>query len=128
MDPTRLVSWGWPQGTYSCGFRSGRDHSASMVSRCGVIVDTLPYGSVLLEVSLAFMGSRDDEHDMAPKVALVRHPKDPVPPWRYSAELFRRCKDIVLSLSLLGHQSYWMSYRHWHIPFYGGLQTRELLW
>ena len=31
----------------------------------------------------------------APKNAFVRHPKDPLPPWHDSAELFRRCEDIV---------------------------------
>ena len=60
----------------------------SMVFGCGVIVDTLPYGSPLLQESLAFMGSTDDQQDMAPKGALVRHPKDPFPSWRDSAELF----------------------------------------
>ena len=34
---------------------------------------------------------------MAPKGALVRHPKDSLPSWRDSAELFRRCENIVLS-------------------------------
>ena len=36
---------------------------------------------------------------MAPKGALVRHLKDPLPPWRDSAELFWRCEDIVHSLT-----------------------------
>ena len=60
----------------------------SMVFGCGAIVDTLPYGSTLLEESLAFMGSIDDQRDMAPKNVLVCHSKDPLPPWRDSAELF----------------------------------------
>ena len=71
----------------------------SMIFRCGVIVDTLPYGSALLEEALAFMGSIDNQRDIAPKGALVRHPKDSLPPWRDSAELFCRCENIVLSLS-----------------------------
>ena len=71
----------------------------SMVFGCGAMVDTLPYGSALLEELLAFMGSTDDQRDMVPKGALVCHPKDPLPPWRDSAELFRRCEDIVHSLT-----------------------------
>ena len=43
------------------------------------IVDTLPYGSALLEESLAFIGNVADPQEMAPKRALVRHPKDPLP-------------------------------------------------
>ena len=70
-----------------------------MVFGCGAIVDTLPYGSVFLEESLAFMGSIDDQRDMAPKDVLVCHPKDSLPPWRDSAELFRRCENIVLSIT-----------------------------
>ena len=62
-------------------------------------MDILPYGSALLEESLAFMGGMDDQRDMAPNNALVRHPKYPFPPWRDSAELFWRCKNIVLSLT-----------------------------
>ena len=31
--------------------------------------------------------------------AIVRHPKDPLPPWHDFAELFRRCEDIVHSLT-----------------------------
>ena len=33
----------------------------SMVFECGVIVDTLPYGSTLLKESLAFVGSVEDQ-------------------------------------------------------------------
>ena len=69
----------------------------SMVFGCGTIVDTLPYGSILLEESLAFMGSTYNQRDMLPKIGLVRHSKDSFPPWRDSAKLFRRCEDIVLS-------------------------------
>ena len=71
----------------------------SMVFGCGVTMDTLPYGSALLEVSLAFMGNTDNQWDMAPNDALVRHPMDPLPPLRDSARLFWRCEDIILSLS-----------------------------
>ena len=60
----------------------------SMVFGCGAIVDTLPYGSTLLEESLAFMRSTDNQRDMALKGTLVRHPKDLLPYWRDSAELF----------------------------------------
>ena len=35
---------------------------------------------------------------MAPKGALVQHPKEPLPPWGNFADPFQRCKDIVLSL------------------------------
>ena len=71
----------------------------SMISGCSAIVDTLPYGSALLEGSLAFMGDVEDPREMAPMNALVRHPKDPLPPWRNSLGWFQRCEDIVLSLS-----------------------------
>jgi hypothetical protein len=47
-----------------------------MVFECGVFVDTLPYGSALLEESLAFMGSLRVHLEKAPKDALMRHPKD----------------------------------------------------
>ena len=33
----------------------------SMVFGCGVFIDTLPYRSALLEKSLAFMGSVEDQ-------------------------------------------------------------------
>ena len=52
--------------------------SLSMVFGCDAIVDTLPFRSALLEESLAFMGSTDDQRDISPKNALVRHPKDPL--------------------------------------------------
>ena len=71
----------------------------SVVSGCSAIVDTLPYGSALLEESLAFMGDVEDPRDMTLRRALVGHPKDPLPPWRDSVGLFQRCDDIVLSLS-----------------------------
>ena len=71
----------------------------SMVFGCGVVVDTLSYGSALLEELLAIMGSVEDPQEMAPKDALVRHFQDPHPHWRDSAGLFRRCEDIVLSLA-----------------------------
>ena len=57
LDPTRLVSWGHLQGIYLYGIRGGRDHSIIIHGcGCGAIVDTFPYGSALLEESLAFMG------------------------------------------------------------------------
>ena len=79
------------------------DHMAtivllSMVFWCVAIVDTLPYEYALLEKSLAFMGSVEDQWKMIPKGALVCHPKDLLPPWRDSAGLFQRCEGIVLSL------------------------------
>ena len=48
----------------------------SLVSECSAIVDTLPYGSALLEESLAFIGGTDNQRDMAPNNALMHHPKD----------------------------------------------------
>ena len=71
----------------------------SMVFGCGVFIDTLAYGSALLEESLAFMGSVEDQRVMAPQSALVHHPKDPICSWHDSIELLRRCEDIILSLS-----------------------------
>jgi hypothetical protein len=44
------------------------------------------------------MGDVEDPRDMAPRRALVLHPKDPLPPWHDSSGLFQRCEDIVLSL------------------------------
>jgi hypothetical protein len=70
-----------------------------MVFGCGAFVDTLPYGSALLEESLAFMRNDEDQQKMVSQDTLVRHPKDPIPPWRDSPELFRRCEDIILSLA-----------------------------
>ena len=72
--------------------------SLSMVFGCSAMVDILPYGSALLEESLAFMGDVKHPQEMAPKRALMRHPKDPLPPWRDSSGLFQRCEGIVLSL------------------------------
>ena len=63
------------------------------------MVDILSYGSALLEESLAFMGDAEDPREMASIRALMRHPKNPLPLWRDSSELFQRCEDIVLSLS-----------------------------
>ena len=71
----------------------------SMVFGCGAIVDTLPYGSTLLEESLAIMGSTDDQRDIAPKGVLVRHPKNSLHPWRDSAKLFRKCENIFFSFT-----------------------------
>jgi hypothetical protein len=71
-----------------------------MVFGCGTFVDMLPYGSALLDEFLAFMGSAEDQQEMVSHDTLVRHPKDPIPPWRDSLELFRRCEDIILSLAL----------------------------
>ena len=70
-----------------------------MIFGCGVLVDTVPYGSVLLEESLAFMSNAEDSKHVAPTDTLVRHPKDPLPPWRDSLELLRRCENIILSLT-----------------------------
>jgi hypothetical protein len=53
--------------------------SLSMVFVCGAFVDVLPYGSTLLEESLAFMGSAEDEQEMVSQDTLVRHSKDPLP-------------------------------------------------
>lgn len=47
-----------------------------MVFGCDAIVDTLPYGPALLKESLAFMGFVEDQWEITPKGALVRHPKD----------------------------------------------------
>jgi hypothetical protein len=44
------------------------------------------------------MGDVEDPEEMALRRALVRHPKDPLPPWHDSSALFQRCEDIVLSL------------------------------
>ena len=44
------------------------------------------------------MGSVEDQPEMTPNDALVRHPKDPLFPWCNSAKLLMRCEDIILSL------------------------------
>ena len=58
----------------------------SMVFGCGAFVDTLSYDSALLEESLAFMGSVEDQWEITPQSALVHHPKDSFLPWRDSTE------------------------------------------
>ena len=60
----------------------------SKVLGCDAIVDTLSYAFILWEESLAFIGSVEDQREMAPKGALVHHPKDSLPPWCDSADLF----------------------------------------
>ena len=55
-----------------------------MVFGCGTFVDTLPYGTTLLDEFLAFMASAEDQQEMVSQDTLVRHPKDPIPPWRDS--------------------------------------------
>ena len=57
----------------------------------------LHYGFALLKQSLAFMGSVENQREMAPKDALVRDFKDRLPPWHNSAKLFQRCDNIVIS-------------------------------
>ena len=71
----------------------------SMVFGWSSIMDKVPYISVLLEESLAFMGSVEDPREMAPRNVLIRHPKDLLSPWHVSAGLFQKCEDIVLFLS-----------------------------
>ena len=71
----------------------------SMVFGYDVFDDTLSYDSALLEESLAFMGSIEDQHEMTVEDALVRHPKDLFPHWHDSPVLFQRCEDIILSLA-----------------------------
>ena len=51
----------------------------SMVFGCGAIMDTLPYAVTLLEESFAFIGSFQDQQEIAPKGALVHHPKNAHP-------------------------------------------------
>ena len=89
MHPIRLVSWRWPKGTTIAPL--------SMVFGCGALIDILPCGSALLEDSLAFIGSVEDQQAMAPQSALVHHPKDLLRPWSDSTILLQRCEDIILS-------------------------------
>ena len=65
---------------------------------CGAFVDTLPYGSALFEESLALIENVEDQQKMVFKNTLVRHPKDPLPPWRDSPKLLRQYGNIILSL------------------------------
>ena len=46
----------------------------SMVFGCGAIVDTLPHVTILLEDLLAFMGSIEDQLEMALRGVLVHIP------------------------------------------------------
>ncbi len=73
----------------------------SMFFGCGEIVDTLPHASKLLEESLAFMESVEDQLEMAFKAPLVLHPKGPLPPYIVFIGSFRRCEDIIISLGLI---------------------------
>lgn len=91
----------------------------SKVFGCGAFVDTLPYDFVLLEESLTFMGSVEDQREMTHEDELVCHPKNPFHSWRDSPELLRRCEDIILSLSPLRHRSYRIAHRRWHVPLCG---------
>ena len=43
------------------------------------------------------MDSTENQQEITPKGALVRHPNDHLPHWRDSIELFWRCEDIVFS-------------------------------
>ena len=70
----------------------------SIVFGCGAIVNTLPYGSALMKESPAYMGSTEDQREMAPKSASVRHPNDHFLPWRNSSKLFQRYEEIILFL------------------------------
>lgn len=116
---TRLVGWRWPQGSILVAFTAATTIAfLSIILKYGVLVDILSYGFTLLEESLVFIRSSEDQHGMTPKYALVRHPKELLPPWRNLFKLFWRCEDIMLSLasmtavlpdslSALGHPIVW---------------------
>ena len=96
--------------------------SLSTVVGCGAILETSPYGAILLEKSLAFMGSVKDHREMAPRGALVRHPKDPPLSQNNSRGQFQSYSKGVKILSVLlvqQHHSYVIPHRRWHIPFHG---------
>ena len=59
-----------------------------MVFGCGVVVGTFPYRFTLLNESLVFIGSAEDQHEMTPMNVLVHHPKGPLPLWHAPAGLF----------------------------------------
>ena len=94
----------------------------SMVFGCSAIVDTFSFGSALLEESFAFMRDVGDTREMAPRHALVRHPKDPLHPWHDSKDM-----RTLSSLLVLPYLSFRMVHPRWHAPFCGALQTLELL-
>ena len=72
-----MVTWGWPQRTYHVAFMAAATITPlSMVFECVAVVNTLPCGSAILEESLAFMGSVEDQRGMPPKGALVCHSKN----------------------------------------------------
>ena len=60
---------------------------------------------------------------MTPNNALVRHSKDPFLPWHDSTELFRRCEDIVLSLTprtlVIGTSHFMAASKHG--DYFGGI-------
>ena len=63
-----MVGWRWPQRNIHIAFAAAATIATlSMVFGCGALVDTLPYGSALLEESLAFMSNVEDSEQMAPK-------------------------------------------------------------
>jgi hypothetical protein len=95
----------------------------SMVFGCGTFVNTLPYGSALLEESLAFTGSAEDQQEIVSHDTFVRHPKDSFPLWRDSPELLRRCEDIILSLAPV-MPDLPDSPSHWRTPLCGIRQTQ----
>ena len=47
--------------------------SLSMVFECGVVLGTLPYESALLEESLAFIGSVENQREIIPHSTFVPH-------------------------------------------------------
>ena len=108
----------------------------SMVSRCGAFIDTLPYGFSLLGESLAFMGSAEDQYDMAPQSALVCHPKDPLPPWRDSTHFSRDVRKLLYLVSTtpviadkplaLAHSILWhpLDKGITLVKLFGGISTR----
>ena len=90
----------------------------SMVFGCSYIVDTLPYISALLKGSLAFVGNTEDQQEMAPKGALVHHPKDNFPLWCDSVELFRRYENTIFSHGATTSVKSDI-HKRWRIPFDG---------
>ena len=89
VDPIKMVCWGLPNGPYYCGVYCSRDHN-------NFIYDFWMW-CYCKHIAL-WLCVTEDQWKMTPKGALVHHPKDLLPPWRDSMELFWRCDDIVFTV------------------------------
>jgi hypothetical protein len=76
---------------------------------------------------MTFMGSTNDQREMAPKATLMRHSNDHFPPCVILPSYFEGVRTLS-SFSILQHLSYWIPHWCWYIAFHGVRQTKGLLW